>query len=264
MRDWNRLDIARPGSLPRPGRPQPPGYVECTDEPVRAGCESCGLWRVCFPGLVASAAERRMNGLRIRRIRVPGGRALYRCGDKVESFYMIRSGCIKEMDDSTGQQGAVVNFALPGEMLSLECIGHAFSNTTSVAVEASFICVVPWDAFSKLGMESSRVAAELIRLIAKAGMAARELLTLIRDKEALARVSGFLLNVSARLQTRGVRGGEFRLAMNRDDIANYLGMRSETVSRCFSELAQRDLIRVRAKRVQILNSAELRKVYHNA
>ena len=95
-------------------------------------------------------------------------------------------------------------------------------------------------------------------------MAARELLTLIRDREALERVSGFLLNVSARLQSRGVRGREFRLAMNRDDIANYLGLRSETVSRCFTELARRNLIRVRAKWVQIMNSADLRKVYLNA
>jgi len=231
---------------------------------VRAGCASCGLWRVCFPGLVASAAEQRLNGLRIRRIRVAGGKTLYRSGDKVESFYMIRSGCIKELDDAHGRDGAVVNFGLPGEMLSLQCLGPSVSNTTSVAVEASFLCVVPWDTFSELGMDSPRVAAEFIRLIARSGMAARELLTLIRDREALERVSGFLLNVSARLQSRGVRGREFRLAMNRDDIANYLGLRSETVSRCFTELARRNLIRVRAKWVQIMNSADLRKVYLNA
>jgi len=232
--------------------------------PARTGCESCGLWRVCFPGLVASAAEQRLNGMRLRRIRVPGGKTLYRSGDRVESFYMIRSGCIKELDDSHSRDGAVINFALPGEMLSLQCLGPAVSNTRTVAVEASSLCVVPWDAFSELGTRSPQVAAEFVRLIARSGLAARELLTLIRDREAIERVSGFLLNVSARLQSRGVRGREFRLAMNRDDIANYLGLRSETVSRCFTELARRNLIRVRAKRVQILNSPELRKVSLNA
>jgi CRP/FNR family transcriptional regulator len=104
------------------------------------------------------------------------------------------------------------------------------------------------------------VASEFIRLIAKASMPARDLLTLIRDREAIERVAGFLLNLSGRLQVRGVRGREFRLGMNRDDIAAYLGLRSETVSRCFSELGRRGMIMVRAKRVQILQPTELRSV----
>ncbi len=86
------------------------------------------------------------------------------------------------------------------------------------------------------------------------------MLTLIRDKEALERIAGFLLNLSDRLQLRGVQGREFRLGMNRDDIASYLGVRSETVSRSFTELSRRRLIRVRAKRVQITKPAELRGV----
>ncbi|HMD75499.1 MAG TPA: helix-turn-helix domain-containing protein [Steroidobacteraceae bacterium] len=233
-------------------------------EAKRNGCELCGLFRICFPGRVASASERRSGGLHIRRMRVPRGKALYRSGDKVESFYMIRSGCIKELDDSSGRHGTLINFALPGEMLSLQSLGNALSNTTSIAVEPSFICVVPWAAFNQLCAESPRVAAEFIRLIAKAGTVARDLLCLIRDKEALERVSGFLLNVSGRLQASGSRGREFRLAMNRDDIANYLGLRSETVSRCFTELARRQLIKVQAKRVHILHAADLRKVFLNA
>jgi len=105
---------------------------------------------------------------------------------------------------------------------------------------------------------------ELTRLIAKARSAARDSLTLIRDKKAKERVAGFLLNVFERLQLRGVGGREIRLGMSRDDIANYLGLRSETVSRCFTELARRQLIRVRAKRVEILKTSELRNVFHAA
>ena len=52
--------------------------------------------------------------------------------------------------------------------------------------------------------------------------------------------------------------------MNRDDIANYLGLRSETVSRCFTELARQHLIDVKAKRVRILEVSELRRIYSDA
>ena len=229
----------------------------------KAGCESCGLWRACFPGRIASAAQQRLKGLRIRRVRVARGKALYRSGERIESLYMIRSGCIKEVSDIPGRETTVVNFVLPGEILGLQCLGDSVSSTTSVAVEASHVCVVSRDAFIGPGLDSPRVTGEFLRVIAASAGAARELLTLIRDREALERVSGFLLNVSARLQSRGVRGREFRLAMNRDDIANYLGLRSETVSRCFTSLARRNLIRVQAKRVQILNAPELRRVQGN-
>ena len=224
------------------------------------GCESCGLWRICLPGRIAAERLRPGRHLRIRKVRFARGKALYRSGDKVESFYMIRSGCIKEIDDSAGRHDSVINFVLPGEMLSLHCLGSGFSSTTSIAVEASFACVVPWGAFNNLCANSPPIAGEFIRLIAKAGIPARDLLILIRDREAIERVAGFLVNIAGRLQIRGVRSREFRLSMNRDDIAAYLGLRSETVSRCFTELGRRGLIEVRAKRVQILQPAELRRM----
>jgi CRP/FNR family transcriptional regulator len=177
---------------------------------------------------------------------------------------MIRSGCIKELDNSNGRDATVINFAFPGEMLSLQCLEPATSKTTGVAVEPSFVCAVPLHAFDSICATAPWAGVELIRLIAKAGSAARDSLTLIRDKESHERVAGFLLNVFERLQLRGLGGREIRLGMSRDDIANYLGLRSETVSRCFTELARRQLIRVRAKRVEILKIAELRNVFHPA
>ena len=127
---------------------------------------------------------------------------------------MIRSGCIKETQDSTCHRSTVINFALAGEMLSLHNPDDQVSSTTSVAVEASFICAVHWGSFNELCAASPGIAAEFIRLVVKAGAQARELLTLIRDKEALERIAGFLLNLSDRLQLRGVQGREFRLGMN--------------------------------------------------
>ena len=211
---------------------------------------------MCFPGRVA--------GLRIRRVRIARGTPLFRAGERVDALYMIRSGCIKEIEDVAGRHGTVAHFALPGELLSLHSLGCVASRTTGIAVEPSFVCVVPWNAFNQACASAPRVAGEFIRMIAKAGVTARDSLTLIRNKDAYQRVAGFLLNIFARMQVGGVRARDFRLGMNRDDIADYLGIRSETVSRCFTELARRQLIKVKAKRVQILQVNELRRVYVGA
>ncbi|HUY84236.1 MAG TPA: helix-turn-helix domain-containing protein [Steroidobacteraceae bacterium] len=194
-------------------------------------------------------------------MRVARGHILYRAGERIESLYMVRSGCIKEVDGADAGWESIANFCLPGELLTVQSTGAARSRTTCRAVEASFICAVPWRIVEHACATLPAVAGELIDLIAAAGAATRELLTMVRDKGALERVAGFSLNMCARMQSRGVPGRDFRLGMSRDDIARYLGLRSETVSRCFSELARRELIGVRAKRVQILAPAELRNLF---
>ena len=229
-------------------------------DPEPVGCTLCGLARVCFPARAVHDAARPAADLRIRRTRVPRGRAVYRMGDKVDAFFMIRSGCIKEIDESVGRRAAVLHFALPGEILSLHNLGSLVCTTTSIAVEPSHLCIVPWSAFRHLCGESPAVESEFLRLIAQAGVAARELLLLIRYKDALARVAGFLQSLRRRLQIHGTAGREVRLGMTREEIADYLGLRSETVSRCFTELARRGLIQVRAKRVRFVDDAALARL----
>lgn len=225
-------------------------------ESTAAGCDRCGVDRLCLFG--------RVGGLRIRRIRTNRGTPLFRSGERVEALFAIRSGCVKEVDVSTGRDGTILNFATAGEILSLQSLECAPSRTTAIAVESSFVCVVPWNAVNQASLSAPRIVRELVLLIAKAGLEARESLALVRDKEARQRVAGFLLNMLARTQVRSVSTCELRLPMNRDDIANYLGLRSETVSRCFTELARQQLIEVKAKRVRILEVSELRRIYSGA
>ncbi|MEJ2093832.1 MAG: helix-turn-helix domain-containing protein [Gammaproteobacteria bacterium] len=61
----------------------------------------------------------------------------------------------------------------------------------------------------------------------------------------------FLLTLSARFQALGFSAAEFRLSMSRQDIANYLGLTIETVSRVFSRLQRDDIIKIDRKMVTI-------------
>ncbi len=216
------------------------------------GCDRCGLHSLCLFGRVA--------GLRIRRIRIDRGAPLFRHGERVDALFVIRSGCVKEVEFGAGRHGMIVDFAMAGEILSLQSLQASPSRTTAVAVEPSFVCIVPWNASNQSCVSEPWVVGEFMQLIANAGIKARESVALVRDKESHQRVAGFLLNMLTRSEAHSGRGGELRLGMNRDDIANYLGIRSETVSRCFSDLARQQLIRVKAKRVQILQMNELRRI----
>ncbi len=219
-------------------------------------CTMCGLHRICFPARAVKGAGRATES-RIRRMRIARGHILYRGGERIDSLYMVRSGCITEIDGIDSGWESIANFCLPGELLTVQSTGASGSRTTCRAVETSFVCAVPWRIVEHACATLPAVAGELIDLIATAGAATRELLTMVRDKGALERVAGFTLNIGARMQSRGVPGRDFRIGMSREEIARYLGLRSETVSRCFSELARRGLIEVSAKRVKILAHAGL-------
>jgi CRP/FNR family transcriptional regulator len=169
---------------------------------------------------------------------------------------MVRSGCVKEIDESARHR-SVINFFLPGEMPGLLGASGFRSTTTNIAAEPTTVCVVPWAPFKLLCASSPCVARGFMRLLAGAASPERDVLTLIRDCDALERVAGFLLNLSYRLQAPG--GLDFRLGMSRDDIASHLGLRSETVSRCFSKLQRRGLISVRTKQIRILELSGLRR-----
>lgn len=227
----------------------------------RVACEWCGMRRICFPARVASIGAKRSDTMPIRRMRVERGATLYRAGDKVHSLYVLRSGCIKELEWTHRKQEAVMGFTLPGELLTVQYGGGAQSRTTSVALETSHICAIPWRSLHRWNTDARIVSSELIARMVDATAAARQLVIMIRDKEALERVAGFLLNIAARLQSRSRPGSEFRLGMSREDIANYLGLRSETVSRCFSELVIHKLITAHGKRIALLQPAELQRVF---
>lgn len=225
-------------------------------ESTAPGCDLCGLDRLCFFG--------RVPGLQMRRVRTNRGTPLFRSGEHVPALFAIRSGCVKEVEMQTGRQGSILNFATAGEILSLQSVASAPSRTTAITVEPSFVCVVPWNACNQSRLSAPRVLRELLQLIANAGLKVRESVALVREKEAPQRVAGFLLNMLERTHVQGAHPRELRLPMNRNDIANYLNLRSETVSRCFTELARRQLIKVKAKRVQVLDADELRRISSGA
>lgn len=224
-------------------------------------CAHCGLQRLCFPGRVAAEDRQRLNVLSIRHGCLAPGEWLYRPGERVRSLYTLRSGCIKEVGLAAGGNEPVLNFCLPGEVLGLQHAGAECFSSGSIAVENTCYCEVPWQAFRRLCAQSPQVGSELVSLVARAAQASQELIGLLRGRDAFKQLSGFLLNLSSRLRARGLQALEFKLGMSRADIADYLGLTSETVSRCFSELARRGLISVRAKRVQLLQLAELQRVF---
>jgi CRP/FNR family transcriptional regulator len=77
------------------------------------------------------------------------------------------------------------------------------------------------------------------------------------------RLAAFVVSISRRHAARGFSASRFRLSMTRTDIANYLRLASESVSRGFSRLQDAGLLRVDRREIEILDSAKLTVMARN-
>ncbi len=84
------------------------------------------------------------------------------------------------------------------------------------------------------------------------------MLLLLGDKSAQERLATFLLDLSQRLEQRGLSAHEFQLSMARQDIANYLGLTLETVSRTLTRFQKGGLLAVNHRHIRILDRKRLK------
>jgi CRP/FNR family transcriptional regulator len=198
--------------------------------------------------------------LNVRHGALVRGESPYHAGQRNAAFYALRSGCVKEVLTRRNGAETVVQFSLAGEVVGLGCFAASQASTTAVAVTATRYCRITVASAEKLAGEVPDMGRELLRLLAASVTATHRVVASVLEREALARVAGCLLDISERMQRSGLDGSRFRLGLSRSDLASYLGMTLETVSRCLTELSRRRLVDVRAKDLRLLRPSELQMI----
>jgi CRP/FNR family nitrogen fixation transcriptional regulator len=155
---------------------------------------------------------------------------IYGEGEPAEYLYKVISGAVricKLLDDGRRQ---VTAFHLPGEIFGLE-LGeeHRFS---AEAISESIILIVKRSAVLALAGRDSDVARQLWSLTADALQRVQDHMLVLGRMNAKERVANFLLQLAKRVSG----GDELELPMSRQDIADYLGLTIETVSRTMTQL----------------------------
>ena len=218
----------------------------------QTSCRDCSLLDLCFAQNVAEARRDELDNIIRRQRPLEQDEHLFHAGQNLKSICVVRSGTVKTYQLSSEGDELVTGFHLPGELIGLDAIGKQRYPAFAVALEDSRYCEIPYSDFQKM-LDQSRSLNQLMLKLLSADMAEmRDLLLVVGRMEARARVAIFLLNLSRRLGRRGQDTSRFRLAMDRRDIANYLGLTIETVSRNLSTMQKKGLLSVRGKRVHLL------------
>lgn len=179
---------------------------------------------------------------------------IYFQGEPTDDLYKVISGTVrthKILADGRRQIGA---FYLSGDMFGLEARDdHAFS---AEAIADAKVVVVKRSAIFALAESDNDIARDLWKLTARELQRVQDRLLLL-VKTAQERVVGFLLEMA----DRGYGANEVELPMSRQDIADYLGLTIETISRTLTHLATTAAIEVpTSRRIVLRNRAALSRL----
>ena len=237
-----------------------------TNSPLRrsqanhVACDDCGLFPLCNPidisGHELSMAEEFVE----RRQPVRAGEAIFKEGEPFTAIYAVTSGAVKLVNNSDEDGELVVGFVLAGETLGQTGIYPKRYPCSAITLEDSYVCELPFSSLSETASQVPVLLNNFQTMLNKENFDLhRQFAMLMARKNAEQRLSAFLLNLSLRRQERGFSSAEFQLPMSRDDIANFLGLRKETLSRLFTKLHQSGSIAVRGKHIRMLDVEQLRK-----
>lgn len=187
------------------------------------------------------------------KVTVEAGHTVFEEADPAEYFYKLVSGSIRLVKILSDGHRQICDFHLPGDL-----VGFSNGDEHEFSAEAIQTCVLvryrrkDADALIK---SDTGFACELQALTAKGLSSAYAHMVRLCHRSAHDRLARFLLSMADRIQSDD---GWFELPMSRCDIADYLGLAHETVSRAFTQLKKSGaIIEPTLNRIKLIDQAAL-------
>ena len=179
---------------------------------------------------------------------------IYGENEPTEYLYKLVSGTVRTSKILNDGRRQIGEFYLPGDLFGHE-VGseHSFSAEAITQVK---VIVIKRSAVEALAARDNDVARQLWAMTGRELQRMQEHILLL-IKTAQERVAGFLLEMAGRIKSTN----EVELPMSRQDIADYLGLTIETVSRTLTILENSAAIALpSSRRIVLRNHAALRRL----
>jgi CRP/FNR family transcriptional regulator len=230
-----------------------PAKRHLEDLPAGHPCEGCEVRDKAVCGVLDCADLATFKNLG-RTVKLSPGQVLFHEGDPVTRVFTLTRGTLKLYNLLADGRRHVTGFVHPGGFLGISMDEeHVFS---AEALDDAQLCWFPRSRFDGFVDKHSPMERELYRIAAHELASAHQQMVLLGRKTATERLASFLVVLAGRGASRFVR-----LPMSRSDIADYLGLTKETVSRVLSAFRRDRLIRLQAiDEVEILEREGLEDV----
>ena len=169
------------------------------------------------------------------------------------NVFTVRSGAVKTRVMLESGHERVIGFHAPGDVIGLDAMDEGRHGCDAVVLDTASVCSLPTRVIDRADGAGAVMRDELVRRMSRALAEQQGLLLMLGRYSAEQRVAAFLLRQSRRQRLHGLSAREINLPMSRSDIASYLALAVETVSRVLTRLQELGLLHVRRSQVRILD-----------
>ena len=215
--------------------------TDCAQRRQDNACDNCGARALSVCGSLDDSDLSRLDSL-AEHITLGPGDVLTRQGDLAAHVFNITSGSVRVFKLLADGRRQITGFLFAGDFLGLASAdAYVFS---AEAIEPATACRFRRSEYRALIRDRPTLESALLDRASHELAAAQNQMVLLGRKTALERVASFLLDLPARDPARSGPADHIRLPMTRSEIADYLGLTIETVSRGLTRLKSDGVIRL--------------------
>lgn len=216
-------------------------------------CRTCNRASVCLLAQQPSSLTL-LNTLQFNAKMLKHGEHLCHQGQASDKLYILRAGSLKSYVTKTNGEAFVMGFYFPPDLFGWEGLDDKQRATSIVALDESNICVIPTEKMFMLTQQSPALGAQLLKMVSR--RIHQDNVALLRTS-AQQRVATFLLQLAARFAQLGFPNHSCQLPMKHQDIANYLHITPNTISRIFHDFEKKKLLKLAHNTIQLCDTAQM-------
>lgn len=217
-------------------------------------CQHCALSNVCLASNVQPVTGCANQSHRVYH----RGDPLFSMGDQFDALYILRAGSAKAYLSSSRGDEQITGFYHPGDLIGAEGFDSmAYSQSLSF-LETSSVCRIGLNELNRAMAESPKLLQGLLKSMSHSLVDEQQLVLSVSKLNAEQRLAKFFLDLAERFKLRGLSGRTFDLSMTRIDMANFLGMAIETISRLLNKMQSQGSIEVNRRQITLLDMDGLR------
>ncbi len=190
-------------------------------------------------------------------IRVEKGQTVYENEQTFQNLYTVHSGMFKSVYITQQGEERIVDVFIPGQIMGFDGIHGGRYKTTVKALSSGSYCVIPFYPLQELAMKHRDIQNRLMKM-----MSAKIFQFEITHSEYTAqqKLVDFIQEVSDLYYSRGFSARQFPFQISQRDLANFLGLAEETLSRAFSKLKKENIMVLNNQQISILDMAKFKQI----
>ncbi|MEW6982882.1 helix-turn-helix domain-containing protein [Colwelliaceae bacterium 6471] len=217
-------------------------------------CQDCAMNPVCGPVVSGGSQLSLADSYLTKRCAIQSGEQAFEKHAPLKDIFAVCSGVFKLCDQNEIGEEKIVGFRFAGELLGDDAISPNRYNYKAIAIGKSSLCKVAMSQLVDCSKAVPNLQLQFISLLTKQNYLNHQgINAIVAKKTAESLLVAFLLNIAKRINASNEQTWQFDLPMSRDDIANFLGLRRETLSRILTKLQKGNLIMIQGKNMKLLN-----------